>query len=72
MYMEKNYVMLSKTELEQLLRNTHLSGQNHSIMGVSGLVPVSIDDYVSNEISKIFTRKVTVNTHTDTDGWGGC
>ena len=69
--MAYNYIILSKTELEQLLRNAHLSGQNYTIMGSNGLSQMDIDSFINNEIDKITNVKVNPK-HKDVDGWGGC
>jgi len=69
--MAYNYIILSKTELEQLLRNAHLSGQNYAIMGSNGLSQMDIDSFINNEIDKITNVKVN-SKYEDVDGWGGC
>jgi len=51
--MEENSITLSKNELEQLLKNAHLNGQK----GALGLTQMSMDEYINNEINKLFNNE---------------
>jgi hypothetical protein len=71
--MQSNYIILSKSELEKLLRNAYLSGQNHTIMISHGLNQTNIDDFIANEMDKFAqVSKVKHNNLDGIDGWGGC
>ena len=69
--MAYNYIILSKAELEQLLRTAHSSGQNYAIMSLNGLSQVDVDSFINSEIDKVTAVKSS-SKHNEVDGWGGC
>lgn len=70
--MHYNYILLSRTELERLIKKAYLSGQNHNISLINNLdTPYDLDEYVLNEVEQTF-KQYTRNKQDEVDGWDGC